>query len=68
MNKSYKGLDSPRQQEAVSGPFCPRPGIQNCWQIGISELDSSPNCAPYGLQIVLCAPVYTIDNIRYPGL
>jgi hypothetical protein len=29
--------------------------------------NSSPNCAPKGLQFVLSAPVYSIDNIASPG-
>jgi hypothetical protein len=39
--------------------------------IALSELDSSPNsspnCAPWALQILLCAPLYSVDNIGAPG-
>src|ERR1700733_14701430 len=41
------------------------------WAAGrilISSPNSSPNCAPKGLQFVLSAPLYSIDNIGSPAL
>lgn len=29
--------------------------------------NSSPNCAPQGLQILLCVPLYSIENTRSPA-
>jgi hypothetical protein len=53
-------IDGLRVRELTDSKVLPRSGLQ-AW----SRIWSS--CAPQGLQILLCAPLYAIDNIAAPG-